>query len=60
MSTPPATGTKPVWKTDEQGRTTFRLTGPLILWWAWVVFAVIPLLFLMQGPKGQPSGGAAA
>ena len=25
----------------------------------WVVFAVIPLLFLMQGPKGQPSGAAA-
>jgi hypothetical protein len=47
MSTPPATGTKPVWKTDEQGRTTFRLTGPLILWWAWVVFAVANLLDLV-------------
>jgi len=47
MSTPPATGTKPVWKTDEQGRTTFRLTGPLVLWWAWVVFAVANLLDLV-------------
>src|ERR1700689_356802 len=47
MSTPPATGTKPVWKTDEQGRTTFRLTGPLILWWAWGVFAVANLLDLV-------------
>src|ERR1700677_28967 len=47
MSTPPAAGTKPVWKTDEQGRTTFRLTGPLILWWAWVVFAVANLLDLV-------------
>jgi hypothetical protein len=47
MSTPPAAGTKPVWKTDEQGRTTFRLTGPLVLWWAWVVFAVVNLLDLV-------------
>jgi Bacterial PH domain len=47
MSTTPATGTKPVWKTDEQGRTTFRLTGPLVLWWAWVVFAVANLLDLV-------------
>jgi hypothetical protein len=47
MSTTPAAGTKSVWKTDEQGRTTFRLTGPLILWWAWAVFAVANLLDLV-------------
>jgi hypothetical protein len=47
MSTTPATGAKSVWKTDEQGRTTFRLTGPLVLWWAWVAFAVANLLDLV-------------
>jgi hypothetical protein len=28
------------WKTTEDGRTIFRLMPPLVLWWAWVVFAV--------------------
>jgi hypothetical protein len=41
MSSPQAAAPgKSVWKTDEAGRTTFRLNTPLVLWWCWVVFAV--------------------
>jgi hypothetical protein len=37
---PGAAGLKTAWKTGADGRTTFRLIAPLVLWWAWVVFAV--------------------
>lgn len=37
---------KTVWKTDEQGRTTFRLSPPLVLWWVWAAFAVGNLIDL--------------
>ncbi|HEY6481227.1 MAG TPA: PH domain-containing protein [Streptosporangiaceae bacterium] len=47
MSTPQAAAPgKSVWKTDEAGRTTFRLNAPLVLWWCWVVFAVGNLIDL--------------
>lgn len=29
------------WRTDARGRTVFRLMPPLVLWWGWIVFAVI-------------------
>jgi hypothetical protein len=29
------------WRTDDRGRTTFRLMPPLVLWWGWLVFVVI-------------------
>jgi hypothetical protein len=41
VSTPQAA--KSAWKTDAAGRTTFRMTPPLVLWWAWVVFTVANL-----------------
>jgi Bacterial PH domain len=48
MSTPQAAApAKSVWKTDEAGRTTFRLHTPLVLWWCWVVFAVANLVDLV-------------
>lgn len=28
------------WKTGPDGKTVFRLIPPLVLWWAWVAFAV--------------------
>jgi hypothetical protein len=46
MSTPQAAAAKPVWKTDEAGRTTFRLHAPLVLWWCWAAFAVANLIDL--------------
>jgi hypothetical protein len=46
MSSPQAAVAKSVWKTDAAGRTTFRLNSPLILWWCWVVFAVVNLVDL--------------
>jgi hypothetical protein len=29
------------WKTGPDGKTVFRLVPPLVLWWIWVVFAVV-------------------
>jgi hypothetical protein len=31
------------WKTGPDGKTVFRLIPPLVLWWIWVVFAVVNL-----------------
>lgn len=31
------------WKTGPDGKTVFRLIPPLVLWWVWVVFAVVNL-----------------
>jgi hypothetical protein len=37
----PATGRfRSAWKTDEQGRTIFRLVPPLVLFWGWTAFAL--------------------
>ena len=47
MSSLPAAPAKSVWKTDAAGRTTFRLNGPVVLWWAWSVFAVANLADLV-------------
>jgi hypothetical protein len=38
---------KSVWKTDAAGRTTFRLTPPLVLWWVWAAFAAANLADLV-------------
>jgi hypothetical protein len=38
---------KSAWRTDDRGRTTFRLMPPLVLWWAWMVFAVVNVADLM-------------
>jgi hypothetical protein len=36
----PATGRlRSAWKTDDQGRTIFRLIPPLVLFWGWTAFA---------------------
>ena len=40
MSSPSTAPAKSVWKTDAAGRTTFRLNGPVVLWWVWSAFAV--------------------
>jgi hypothetical protein len=37
---------KSAWKTDAAGRTTFRLTPPLVLWWVWAAFAAVNLVDL--------------
>lgn len=31
------------WKLADDGRTVFRLVGPIVIWWAWVAFAVVAI-----------------
>jgi hypothetical protein len=38
----PASDKNP-WKLADDGRTVFRLVSPIVIWWAWVVFAVVIL-----------------
>jgi hypothetical protein len=46
-----AAATKAAWKTTADGKTTFRLIPPLVLWWVWVVFAVVNVIDLaIQSP----------
>lgn len=37
---------KSAWRTTDDGRTIFRLMPPLVLWWAWVIFAAANLIDL--------------
>lgn len=37
---------KAAWKTDDKGRTTFRLMPPQVLWWVWLVFAAVNIIDL--------------
>jgi len=34
---------KTPWKLANDGRTVFRLVSPIVIWWAWVVFAIVIL-----------------
>jgi hypothetical protein len=36
-----------LWKTRPDGRTVFRHPAPLMLWWAWVVFALANIVYLL-------------
>lgn len=36
-----------LWKTRQDGRTVFRHQGPLVLWWAWAVFALVNICYLV-------------
>jgi hypothetical protein len=39
------------WRDTADGKTVFRLVPPLVLWWAWTVFAVVNLVDLViQSP----------
>jgi hypothetical protein len=40
-------GARPLWKERPGGRTIFRMPAPLILWWAWVAFALATLVNLV-------------
>jgi Bacterial PH domain len=40
----PLPGTQRPWKVTADGRTVFRRATPLILWWAWVAFAIFNLV----------------
>lgn len=35
-----------LWKTRQDGRTVFRHQGPLVLWWVWMVFALVNIIYL--------------
>lgn len=37
-----ASDTKP-WKLADGGRTVFRLVSPIVIWWVWVIFAIVTL-----------------
>jgi hypothetical protein len=43
----PRSGAKPLWKEGPDGRTVFRLPVPLVLWWAWVAFALLNLGYII-------------
>jgi hypothetical protein len=43
----PRSGPKPLWKSRPDGRTVFRLPVPLVLWWAWVAFALLNLGYII-------------
>jgi hypothetical protein len=48
---PGANRLKSAWKDTADGKTVFRLVPPLVLWWAWAVFAVVNLVDLaVQSP----------
>jgi Bacterial PH domain len=34
---------KKPWKLADDGRTAFRLVSPIVIWWVWVVFAIVTL-----------------
>ena len=36
-----------LWKARPGGRTVFRHPAPLVLWWAWVVFALVNVVYLL-------------
>lgn len=38
-----AASDKQPWKLAEDGRTVFRLVSPIVIWWAWVAFAIVIL-----------------
>jgi hypothetical protein len=40
---------KTPWKLADDGRTVFRLVSPIVIWWAWVAFAIV-LLALVAIP----------
>jgi Bacterial PH domain len=42
-------GPRTLWKARPDGRTVFRHPGPLLLWWAWVVFALVNIFYLLIG-----------
>lgn len=42
-------GPRTLWKAKADGRTVFRHPAPLLLWWAWVVFALINIIYLLTG-----------
>ena len=58
MSSPPSPQAPPgraqpdpraLWKARPDGRTVFRHLPPLVLWWAWVAFALINIVLLLTG-----------
>lgn len=38
-----AASDKTPWKMAADGRTVFRLVSPIVIWWAWVAFALVAL-----------------
>lgn len=38
-----AASDKKPWKLADDGRTVFRLVSPIVIWWAWVAFAIVIL-----------------
>jgi len=40
-------GPRTLWKARPRGRTVFRHPGPLVLWWAWAVFALVNVCYLL-------------
>jgi hypothetical protein len=42
-----ANAPRTLWKTRPDGRTVFRHPAPLVLWWAWVVFALVNICYLL-------------
>lgn len=36
-----------LWKARKDGRTVFRHPAPLVLWWAWAVFALVNIFYLL-------------
>ncbi len=48
-STSAAPGPRSLWKDKPNGVTVFRHAAPLVLWWAWVAFALANLFYLVTG-----------
>lgn len=40
-------GPRRLWKARPDGRSVFRHPAPLVLWWAWVAFALINICYLI-------------
>jgi hypothetical protein len=47
-----------LWKDKPDGRTVFRHPVPLVLWWAWVAFALINIGYLIADGLSISSGRA--
>jgi hypothetical protein len=44
-----ANAPRTLWKARPDGRTVFRHPAPLVLWWAWVAFALVNICYLLIG-----------